>query len=216
MGLDKHGFEQQATKSLANSAFFGYYLLRPMKILRTLLICSSAVFLVSCTRFLPPLISVAHFSPPVKESFSIDTNSAVVYGRFATGPDFAFGNELALRLCSESSKRVYLIRCRDKDSVYAIAVEPGRYKVEGFLATFMDHRPVGRRRFPNTGVFQVRSNSATYLGDFTGYAKVGPMTQEWGVRGMTNNFAETTNEYRLRHPNLSSVQVFSTFDEQQR
>ena len=187
-----------------------------MNILRTLLFCSTAVLLVSCTRVLPPLISVAHFSPPVKESFNVDTNSAVVYGRFATGPDFAFGNELALRLCNESSKRVYLIRCRDKDSVYAITVEPGRYRVAGFLATFMDHRPVGRRNFPTTGSFQVRSNAATYLGDFTGYAKIGPMTQEWGVREMTNNFTATTDEYRLRYSNLSSVPVFSPFDEQSR
>src|SRR5258706_11701596 len=165
-----------------------------MNILRTFLICSTAVLLVSCTRFLPPLISVAHFSPPVKESFNVDTNNAVVYGRFATGPDFAFGNELALRLCNESSKRVYLIRCRDKDSVSAIAVEPGRYRIAGFLATFIDNRPAGQRNFPNSGLFQVRSNSATYLGDFTAYAKIGPMTQEWRGRGMNNEFNITLNE----------------------
>jgi hypothetical protein len=187
-----------------------------MKILLTLLFCSTAVVLVSCTSFLPPLISVAHFSPPVKESSNLDTNSAVVYGRFATGPDFAFGNELALRLCNESSKRVYLIRCRDKDSVYAVTVKPGRYRVAGFLATFMDHRPVGGHNFPTTGSFQVRSNGATYLGDFTGYAKLGPMMQEWGVRQMTNNFTATTDEYRLRYSNLSSFPVFSVFDEQSR
>ena len=184
-----------------------------MKILGKLFIVGAAMFMVSCTRFTPPLISVARFSPPVKETFNVNTNSAVVYGRFATGPDFGFGNELALRLCSETSKRVYLIRCRDKDSVYAIAVEPGQYRVAGFLATFMDHRPVGRRNFPDTGSFQVRSNSATYLGDFTGYAKIGPMTQEWGVREMTNNFVATTDEYRLKYPNLSPVPVFSAFEQ---
>ncbi len=188
-----------------------------MRILRLLPICSSAVlFLASCTRFLPPLISVAHFSPPVKESFNVNTNSAVAYGRFATGPDFAFGNEIALRVCNESSKRVYLIRCRDKDSVYAIAMEPGRYRVAGFLATFIDHRPVGRRNFPYTGSFLVRSNSATYLGDFTGYAKLGPMTQERGIREMTNNYTSTTAEYRLSYPNLLSVPVFSAFDDKSR
>jgi hypothetical protein len=189
---------------------------KPMKILRALFFCTAALVLVSCTTFLPPLISVAHFSPPVKESSSLDTNSAVVYGRFATGPDFAFGNELALRLCSESSKRVYLIRCRDKNPVYAITVKPGPYRVAGFLATYMDHRPVGWRNFPTTGTFQVRSNGATYLGDFTGYAKVGAMTQEWGVREMTNNFTATTEEYRLRYSNLSSLPVSSAFEEQSR
>jgi hypothetical protein len=184
-----------------------------MKILRTLFICGAAALLVSCTRFTPPLISVARFSPPVKGSFNVDTNTALVYGRFATEPNFAFGNELALRLRNEGSKRMYLIRCRDKDSVYAIAVEPGRYRVVGFLATFIDHRPVGQRNFPAAGSFQVRSNSATYLGDFAGYAKLGPMMQECGVKEMTNNFAVTTDEYRLKYPNLSSVPVLSAFDE---
>jgi hypothetical protein len=184
-----------------------------MRILRTLFLYSSAIFLLSCTRFLPPLISVARFSPPIRQSLNVSSNSAVVYGRFTTGPDFAFGNELALRLCDETSKRVYLIRCRDKDSVYAVAVEPGRYRVAGFLATFMDHRPVGRRNLPITGFFQVPANSAVYLGDFTGYAKITPMMQKWGITGMTNNFAATKEEYRLKYPNLSSVPVFSAFEE---
>jgi len=152
----------------------------------------------------------------VKQSFEVDTKSAVVYGRFRTGPDFAFGNELALRLSNEDSKRVYLIRCRDKDSVCAIAVDPGRYRIAGFLATFMDHRPVGRRNFPNTGSFQVRSNAATYLGDFSGYAKLGPMTQKWGVTGMTNNFTATTDEFRLKYPNLTAVAVYSAIDQRPR
>jgi hypothetical protein len=184
-----------------------------MKVLRALLICSSAVFLASCTRHLVPLFSVARFSPPVKESFDLNTNSAVVYGRFATGPDFAFGNELALRLCDEQAKRVYLIRCRDKEPVYAIAVQPGRYRVAGFLATFQDHRPRGQRDFRDSCTFEVRSNSLTYLGDFAGYAKIGPMTQEWGISGITNNFKATTEELRQRSPNLASAPVFSVFDE---
>jgi hypothetical protein len=34
-----------------------------MKTLRMLLLFGTAVFFVSCTRFLPPLVSIAHFSP---------------------------------------------------------------------------------------------------------------------------------------------------------
>jgi hypothetical protein len=182
-----------------------------MKTLRMLLLFGTAVFFVSCTRFLPPLVSIAHFSPSVKPSFKLDTNSAVVFGRFATGPDFAFGNELALRLRNESSKRVYLIRCQDKDSVSAIAVEPGRYRVVGFLATFIDHRPVGRRSFPDATPFEVRSNAVTYIGDYTGYAKIGPLTQNWAITGMANNFDTTTDEFRIKYPNLDSVPVVSAF-----
>lgn len=185
-----------------------------MKIPRTVLLCGSALLLTSCTNNLVPLLSFAHFSPPVKQTANMDTNSAVVFGRFGTGPDFAFGNELALRLCSESSKRVYLIRCRDKDSVYAVAVEPGYYRVAGFLATYMDHRPVGGTRLPEFGPFPVRSGSVTYLGDFNGYAKVSPAGgQTWGIKGVTNNFPATTDEYRLKYPNLAPVPVFSAFNE---
>lgn len=185
-----------------------------MKALRTFLVCGIAVFVISCTRHLVPLISVARFSAPVKKSFGLSTNTAIVYGRFATGPDFAFGNELALRLCDEHSKRVYLIRCRDKDPVYAVAVEPSRYRVAGFLATFQDHRPVGKRDFADTGTFEVRSNSLTYLGDFVGYAKAGPAVQKWGLSGITNNFDATTEEFRQAYPNFASNQVFSVFDNQ--
>jgi len=159
------------------------------------------------------MFSVARFSPPVKESFNLNTNSAVVYGRFGTGPDIAFGNELALRLCDEHSKRMYLIRCRDKDPVYAIAVEPGRYKVAGFLATFQDHRPRGQRDFRDSRTFEVRSNSLTYLGDFAGYAKVGFMKQEWGFTEITNNFDATTEELKQKYPNLASSQAFSIYVE---
>ena len=59
----------------------------------------------------------------------MQTNSAVIYGRFATGPDFAWGNELTLRLHNEDSKQDYLIKFRDKDSVCGIAVTPGSYRV---------------------------------------------------------------------------------------
>ncbi len=186
-----------------------------MNILRSLFIGSSAVVLVSCTSVLPPLISFAHFSPPVRQSFNLDTNT-VVYGRFAVGPDFAFGNELALRLRNQSSKREYLIRLVDKDSVCGIAVEPGLYRIAGFVATFMDRRTVGRRTFPDMGSFEVASNSVTYVGDFTGYATIGIMTQEWGMKGMTNNFHPTTDEFRQKYPKLASVSFVSVFDQKSR
>lgn len=184
-----------------------------MKSLRALFFCAGAVFLASCTSSLPPLISWARFSPPVAQSFQLNTNTAVVYGRFATEPDFAFGNKLALRLRNENSKQEYLIQCRNKDSVCAFAVEPGRYRVAGFVATFIDHRTVGRRSLPNTPSFDVLSNSVTYLGDFTAYAKIAVIAQEWGVTGLTNNFVATTDELRRKYPNLASVSVLTMFDQ---
>ena len=184
-----------------------------MKTLRGVLICAAALLcFVSCTQSLPPLISFAHFSPPVKQSFTPTTNTSIVYGRFATGPDFAFGNELALRVRNDETKREYLIHCRDKDSVSAIMVEPGQYRVVGFVATFVDRRTAGRRTFTNTPSFQVPSNSATYLGDFSGYAKVGGLTQTWGIAGLTNNSVATTREFRQKYPNLAPLSTVSVFE----
>ncbi|HZF00752.1 MAG TPA: hypothetical protein VE344_02550 [Methylomirabilota bacterium] len=185
-----------------------------MKTLRIFFICSIAMLLVSCTSVLPPLISWAHFSPPVAQSFKIDTNTAVVYGRFVTGPNFAFGNELALRLRNDNSKQEYLIQFKDKDSVYGISVEPGQYRVAGFVATFVDRRTVGRRTFLNTVPFEVRSNSATYFGDFIGYVKINGLNQEWSVTKVTNNFSGTTDEFRHKYPNLASTSVVSVFGQQ--
>src|SRR5882672_2709354 len=115
-----------------------------MKLLRTLLISCGALVLVSCTRHLVPFVSVARFSAPVTPAFNLNTSNAIIYGRFGTASNFAFGNELVLRLCREDSKRVYLIRCRDNDPVYAVAVEPGRYRVAGFLGTSPEHRPLAK------------------------------------------------------------------------
>lgn len=184
-----------------------------MKIFRTAIIFGIAMLLTSCTRYLPPLISFAHFSSPVANSFQLATNNAVVFGRFTIGPDFAFGNDLALRLCSEDSKRVYLIQFHKKDSVRAISVKPGRYRVAGYLATYIDHRPIGYIDTPVTGVFEVKSNAATYLGDFTGYAKISATTQEWGSKGMTNNLSATKHEFQLQYTNLSTVTVLSAPDQ---
>jgi hypothetical protein len=175
------------------------------------LVSLACLFLTSCTGFLPPLISWARFSSPVKESFTVDMNGAVVYGRFTKGSDFAFGNELALRLRNEDSKREHLIRLQGTNSVYGVAVEPGRYRVTGFVATFIDRRTAGGRSFGATPIFQVQPNSATYIGDFTGYAKIVALAQEWGVRGLTNNFAVTTREFRQRYPNLATAPVRSAF-----
>lgn len=184
---------------------------RGLAVLRAVLFCSGVLLCAGCTRYLFPLFSVARFSAPVKPSFELSASNAVVYGRFGTGPDFAFGNELALRLCAENSKRVYLIRCRDKEPVYAIAVEPGAYRVEGFIGTFMDHRPAVRRNVPRSLVFTVQSNSATYLGDYFGFAKTDMINQVWGISGITNNYAVTTAELTIRYPNLKSSRTASMF-----
>src|ERR1041385_6441940 len=65
-----------------------------MKFVVCLAIVASACLLTSCTRFLPPLVSFAHFSAPMKPGDLVETNSAVVYRRFETGAGLAFETRL--------------------------------------------------------------------------------------------------------------------------
>jgi hypothetical protein len=187
---------------------------RTMKILRVLFVCSGALLLVSCTSVLPPLVSFARFASPVDQSFQVDTNTAVVYGRFQKKSDMGGGNQIALRLRNERTKKEYLIQMRKEDAVYGIAVEPGRYRIAGFVATFAERRTAGRRAFRNTPLFDVGSNSIVYLGDFQGYTQ--GLLQLWEVRGVTNNFAATTEEFRKKHSQFASLSAVSTLDEEAR
>lgn len=186
-----------------------------MKALRFSILLCATFFLVSCTSTLPPLISWAHFSSPIEQSFRFNPTNAVVYGCFANEPNFSFGNRLALRLHNEDVKREYLIELKKTNSVYGITVEPGKYYIAGFVATFVDHRTVGRVAFTNSVSFEVKANCLTYLGDFLGNEKiVGLAEQDWSLTDYTNNFNKTTEEFRNRFPNLAAVPAVSVFDQQ--
>jgi len=177
-----------------------------------LVILVSVLVFASCARLTPPATVAPSFAAPLKHESGLNTGGAIVYGRFSTPAGFAFGNEIALRLCSQDGNRVYLIRCQDKDSMYGIAVEPGHYKIDSLLAVFIDGRPVGGSRIRGTGVFQVRSNTATYLGDFSGWLKLGPTGERSSVHAIKNNFIGTTDDWKELHPQFASVPTLSIFE----
>jgi hypothetical protein len=183
-----------------------------MKYCHLLLVMAAALF-SSCTSCLPPLVSFARFESPMKPDFGLgtNTNTAVVYGRFETGPGFAFDNEIALRFRDQQTHREYLIRCVDKDSVYAIAVESGRYSVAGFVATFLERRTAGKRRFQNPPVLDVPAGGVTYIGDYKCDVSTAFASQTWGVRQVHINFEATTEEFKTKYPNVASVGPHSAF-----
>jgi hypothetical protein len=185
-----------------------------MKTTRILFIFCAAIFLTSCTNTLPPLISWAHFESPLEQSFRLDETKSVVYGRFTDQSNFSFGNRIALRLRNENSKQEQLIQFKDTNSVYGIVVEPGKYAVVGFVATFFDHRTAGRRTFSKIVPFEVQANWITYFGDFSGYGKNSFPDQEWDVTNITNNFGKTTDEFRNEYPHLAATAAISVFEGQ--
>ncbi|MGH7951013.1 MAG: hypothetical protein ACREFE_03710 [Limisphaerales bacterium] len=178
-----------------------------MKIFRVILFCCIAALLISC----------AHFSKPVDSSFKSASNTAIIYGRFELGTEFNAGNELALWLADKNSKAKY-IQFKSINPVYCIPVGPGRYKIIGFIGTDRTHRIWGRKKFPKALSFDAPTNSATYIGDFTGTASYdfAGMMQQWSVKSVADNFTETTEEFRGKFPNLASLPATSAFVQDRR
>ena len=65
----------------------------------------------------------------------------------------------------------------------------------GLAGIDMTHRILDRSLFQEKGSkekyyfpFEARTNSAVYLGDFVGYAKVNLVAEEWAIKSVTNNF----------------------------
>ena len=183
-----------------------------MKIVRPFLLLLAAAIFVSCTGTLPPLVSWARFAKPVDPSVEVSTN-AILYGRFAAEHHFSFGNRLALRVHNETAKEDYLIALKDTNSVYGIAVKPGKYRITGYVATFGDRRVAGLRTLVNSPLFDVHSNMITYIGDFRGYARMNGTDQEWNISSVTNNFVPTTAQFRTEHPHLIAKYGFNIFED---
>lgn len=133
----------------------------------------------------------------------------------------SMGNRIALWLENvDLNKPVYIYFDKNRP-VYAITVEPGHYRLIGFAGIDMTHRILGRRAFHGKNSketfvvpFEARTNSAVYIGDFIGYAKVNLVAEEWALKTGTNNFAGTTIEFHKEYPNLANLPVFSVFESQ--
>ena len=85
----------------------------------------------------------------------------------------------------------------------------------------MTHRILDRSLFQEKGSkekyyfpFEAPTNSAVYLGDFVGYAKVNLVAEEWAIKSVTNNFVQTTTDFRKEYPNLAGLPVSSIFEAQ--
>ena len=161
------------------------------------------------------LTGCAHEAPAILPSAHLDHQSAILYGRFGIGHEFSGENRLALWLQNLDAQTPVYIYFDADQPVYCIAVKPGRYRVAGFVGVNRLHEIRGRRDFPAsrfTVPFTAPSGSEIYLGDFTGTATFDGMLSEWSVKSATNNFAETTVEFREKYGNLMVVPAISVFE----
>ena len=180
-----------------------------MKAFRIIFLSSLVILLVSC----------AHLIPPVPSTFKPDNNTAVVYARLDLEKHAAFGTRLALWLQNMNSNKFVYMYFDHQQPVYAITVDPGRYRLIGLAGIDMTHRVLDQTPFYDKDLkeqfilpFEARTNSAVYLGDFVGYAKVNLVAEEWAIKSFTNNFAETTIAFHQDYPNLTNLPVVSIFD----
>ena len=60
--------------------------------------------------------------------------------------------------------------------------------------------------------FTAPAGSQIYLGDFSGAATFDGMLSEWTVKSITNNFANTTVEFREKYRNLATSPSVSIFE----
>lgn len=165
------------------------------------------------------LASCAHVIPPVTSTFEPDNNTTVVYARLDLEKNISLGNRLALSLVNtDLNKPVYMYFDQQKP-VYAITVDPGHYRILGLVGVDMTHRVLGQAAFYNkdlkedfTMSFEAQKNSAVYIGDFVGYAKVNLFAEEWAIKSFTNNFVGTTVAFHKDYSNLSKIPVISIFD----
>jgi hypothetical protein len=154
----------------------------------------------------------ARFVPPVGSGEPLDSGKSYLYGRFHQS---SRGNSLQFGLLISASRRnrEYCIRLNEeKDSVYAIPVQPGQYKINKLL--FLDSDNVIQDALYlsyliSNCVFSVEQGNAYYLGDFFGETSSkktyhGPKNQ-WILRGICDNFTNTTQELEYKYPQFKRV-----------
>ena len=157
--------------------------------------------------------SCAHLQPALSADAKPDTQSAVLYGRFSIGHNFAFKNKLALWLENVDTKHSIYIYFDENEPLYGIQVKPGRYRIVGFAGLNRTHEIKGRRTGPLAHPsFPAPAGSQIYIGDFAGEVSWDGMVSTWRLKSCTNNFAATTAEFREKYPLLGMPPVQSIFN----
>lgn len=163
-------------------------------------------------------VSCAHLIPPVSTTFIPDGKTTVLYARMNLEDRISMGNRVALWLENTDLKEPVYIYFDKSQPLYAITAAPGHYRLMGLAGIDMTHRILDRSLFREKDSkeryfipFEARTNTAVYIGDFTGCAKVNLVAEEWKIKSATNNFAHTTADFRQAYPNLASLETVSIF-----
>ncbi len=161
-------------------------------------------------------VSCAHLEPALSATAKPDSRSAMLYGRFSIGHNFAFKNKLALWLENADTKHAIYIYFDKNEPIYGLQVKPGRYRIVGFAGLNRMHEIKGRRTEPMAQItFLAPAGSKIYIGDFAGEVTWDGMVSTWRLKSCTNNFAVTTAEFREKYPNALALPPVSIFEAQE-
>jgi len=161
------------------------------------------------------LVACAHRAPTFSPTAVPDGKSTIFYGRFTVGHEWAFHNELALWLQNVETRKNLYIYFDANHPVYAVRAAAGCYRIVGFVGVNRIHEIEGRHEYQSrqaallVAPFTAPARVPVYLGDFAGQATFDGAMMEWQVNSCSNNFADTTAEFRKEYPNLGSAPVTS-------
>ena len=171
-----------------------------MKTFAALILASLSLLATSC----------AHFEPALAPEAKPKPGTAVLYGRFVIGDNFAYKNKLALWLKNEDTGHSLYIYFDHDEPLYGIRVKPGHYRIAGYAALERSHEI--KHREPTTQptqIFAVPAGREVYLGDFTGVVSWDGAIFTWGITGLTNQFTATTIEFRQKCPHFANWRAIS-------
>jgi len=168
-----------------------------------LLLCSSCMF----------------YEKPLSPDTQAGSRNAILYGRFSQVKDHYSDFNLGLWIKNVDSGSSVYVRFATNDPVSAIAVKPGKYRIAGFVGANPEHETQCRHLFLPTEVrgpisrpFLAKAGAQVYIGDFGGQISDDSVIVGWKIKSVTNNFDDTSVEFRKKYSNLLTVPVDSLFD----
>lgn len=159
-------------------------------------------------------------TPKVPETATPTPGDAYIFGRFAmTDGSSAYKNNLqshiALQLTrddaiSGSPAINIALQFPPDRPVYAIAVRPGTYHLQGWkMSNGMKSKDFAPDNKELVKPFKVEAGQAYYLGDFVGESSVLPMDNKihyhWWITQINYEFDRTDEEFRAAYPLLTQL-----------
>jgi len=165
--------------------------------------------------------SCTFYDKPLSPGAQADGRNAILYGRFGLIKDHYSNFNLGLWIKNVDSGSSYYVRFATNDPVCAVTVNPGNYRIAGFVGANPEHETQCRELFSPGALkgrpalpFTARAGAQIYIGDFAGQVNDDSLIVEWRIRGLTNNFDATSVEFRQKYPGLMTGPVVSLFDPQ--